>query len=354
MNARLPDLGKISPEVFEEIILPQLGARDPSVVVGPRSGVDVGVIEIGDTALALTTDPVFIVPEYGWERAAWFAIHILCSDAVTSGLAPRYLAIDLNLPLAITKEQIEIMWRVIHRECEKLGVAIVTGHTARYQGCGYPMVGGATVVAVGPKDSYVTPTMARPGDRVLITKGPAVEASGLFAVTFPDVIAEAYGREFAERAEGIFWKMSVVEDAMTAVSIGVRDNGVTAMHDATECGIWGALCEVADASGVGMRILKDNIVTDDDALRICDLFGMDPYKAISEGTLVLTVRPHKTAQVLAALHAKGIAASDVGEVVEASRGIRVVDGARELELVHPRVDPFWAAFGAALAKYRDG
>ena len=26
---------------------------------------------------------------------------------------------------------------------------------------------------------------------------------------------------------------------MTAVRVGVRDNGVTAMHDATECGIWG-------------------------------------------------------------------------------------------------------------------
>ena len=83
MGAELPDFGKVSPEIFEEIILPQLGAPDPRVLVGPQSGVDVGIVEVGDTALAITCDPVFIVPEYGWERAAWFAIHILASDAVT-------------------------------------------------------------------------------------------------------------------------------------------------------------------------------------------------------------------------------------------------------------------------------
>ena len=49
----------------------------------------------------MTTAPVFIVPEYGWERAAWFAIHILASGAVTSGLRPRFLSIDLNLPMLV-------------------------------------------------------------------------------------------------------------------------------------------------------------------------------------------------------------------------------------------------------------
>ena len=87
-SAQLPEIGKISPEVFAELIYPRLGAKDDSVLVGPASGVDVGIVRIGDQAVAMTTDPVFIVPQYGWERAAWFAIHILLSDAVTSGLPP--------------------------------------------------------------------------------------------------------------------------------------------------------------------------------------------------------------------------------------------------------------------------
>ena len=352
MEAKLPDFGKVTPDIFAEIILPQLGAKNAAVVVGPQSGVDVGVIEVGNVAMALTSDPVYIVPGFGWERAAWFAIHILASDAATSGLKPTYLTIDLNLPLSMTKDDLEEMWGAMHRTCEEMGVAIVTGHTARYEGCNYPMVGGATMIAVGPKDAYVTPTMARIGDRVIITKGPAIETAGLFAVNFREPIEEAFGRDFADRAEEIFWKMSVVEDAMAAVSVGVRDHGVTSMHDATECGVWGALFEVANASDVGMRIVKDDIVRIDEAMKICELFGIDPFKSISEGTLIITARPRHADAVLAALKAEDIEASDVGEVVEASKGIRVIEKGHEFELEHPQVDPFWAAFGDAWRKYR--
>ncbi|HDQ98799.1 MAG TPA: AIR synthase, partial [candidate division WOR-3 bacterium] len=88
MKEKLPAIGKIDQRVFEELIYPRLGAKNRNVLVGPNHGVDVGIIRVGNRALALTTDPVFIVPEYGWERAAWFAIHILLSDVVTSGLKP--------------------------------------------------------------------------------------------------------------------------------------------------------------------------------------------------------------------------------------------------------------------------
>ncbi len=81
--SEIPEIGKISPEVFNELIFPRLGAKSEKVLVGPQHGVDVGIVEIGDKVVALTCDPVFIVPEYGWERAAWFAIHIIASDAVT-------------------------------------------------------------------------------------------------------------------------------------------------------------------------------------------------------------------------------------------------------------------------------
>src|SRR5512137_1228717 len=89
----LPEIGKISPVIFNELIFPRLGAKSKKVLVGPQHGVDVGIVEIGDKAVSFTTDPVFIVPEYGWKRAAWFAIHILASDAVTCGLKPAFLSI---------------------------------------------------------------------------------------------------------------------------------------------------------------------------------------------------------------------------------------------------------------------
>lgn len=351
MKNELPDIGKISPEIFDELIFPHLGKKSESVLVGPEHGVDVGIVEIGeDKVMAVTTDPVFIVPEYGWERSAWFAVHILASDAVTSALKPTYFSIDLNLPLSISKDQLEIMWKTIHQECEKIGMSIVCGHTARYTGCNYPMVGGATVISLGEKSKYVTPKMAQIGDQVVITKGAAIEATGIFAVAFRSRIVEYFGEEFAKKAEQIFYQMSVVEDAITAASVGTRENGVTSMHDATECGIWGGLYEVAKASRVGMRIQKDKIILSDEVDKICSKFGMDPYSSISEGTLIITCKENKAEKILQKLKEKEIEATLVGEVIPEEKGIILVDNNKEKSLEHPKVDPFWGAFAKALEK----
>jgi hydrogenase maturation factor len=264
------------------------------------------------------------------------------------------MTIDLNLPMSITRDDLEALWSTMHRECDKIGMAIVSGHTGRYEGCNYPMIGGATVISIGPKDRYVTPTMARPGDKVVITKGAAIEAAGLFAVTFPDRVAAAYGADFAKRAEDIFWQMSVVDDAMTAVQVGVRDDGITSMHDATECGVWGGLVEVAQASKVGMAIEQGAVIIDERVQKICTLFDIDPMTSISEGSLIITCRPHKADELMKRLRDRGIVASVVGEVVDAAEGTRVFQEGVARELVHPHVDPFWAAFGKAAEQAQGG
>jgi len=348
----IPEIGKISQGIFNELIFPRLGARSEKVLVGPQHGVDVGIVDIGGKAVSFTCDPVFIVPEYGWERAAWFAVHIIASDSVTSGLKPRFLSIDLNLPMDMTKEQLEIVWATMHRECEQLGVSVITGHTARYENCHYPMVGGATIVGIGELDEYVTPALARAGDKIIITKGPAIEATGIFATMFPHLIEEKFGADFSKRAEQVFYKMSVVADALTAISVGVRGRGVTAMHDATECGVWGGLYELAQAAGLGARIEKERIMIEDCVTEICGYFDIDPYAAISEGTLIIACKEHKAREVVSALTQQGIKSSIVGELTSPDKGMVLMEEGREKKLEHPIVDPFWRAFYGALEKYK--
>lgn len=348
----MPEIGKISPEIFNELIFPRLGAKSKKILVGPQHGVDVGIVKIGGKAVSFTCDPVFIVPEYGWERAAWFAIHIIASDAVTCGLKPKFLSIDLNLPMETTKEQLDLVWDTIHRECDRLGISIITGHTARYENCHYPMVGGATIIGVGEMDKYVTPRLASAGDKIIITKGPAIEATGILTMMFPQLIEREFGFDFSQKAKQIFYKMSVVEDAMTAVSIGVRENGVTAMHDATECGVWGGLYELAQAAGLGVRINKERIIMEDCVSEICGYFNIDPYSSISEGTLIVACREHKAEKVIEALSQKRIKSSIVGEITESEKGMVLVEGGTEKKLEHPIVDPFWKAFYNSLEKYK--
>jgi hydrogenase maturation factor len=343
---RLPELGKATPKFFDDVIFPRLGAADDSVVVGPTHGVDFGAITIGDRTVVLSTDPFFIAPSLGWERAAWFALHIVASDVAVSGIPPRYLAVDLNLPPEMEEETLVTVWETVHKEAERLGIAVVTGHTARYAGCSFPMVGGATVFGVGASDELIDPRKASVGDRIIITKGPAIETTGLMSVQFPEFITERHSENATKEAQGVFYQMSVIEDAAICAGVG----GVTAMHDATECGIWGALFEMARASGKGLVVEKSRIVTQEIVLKTCGVFDIDPYKAISEGTLVAAVRPGSADAVLGALAAADIPASVVGELTEPGSEVVIIDEDGRHPLVHPEIDPFWGKFEEYLGK----
>jgi hydrogenase maturation factor len=337
----MPELGKVDREFFEEYIYPHLGADREDVRLAPQHGVDFGVIDVGGRAVALSTDPVFVMPSLGFERAAWFAFHILLSDVAVSGIAPTHLSVDFNLPPEITDEEFETIWTTFDAEARDLGVSIVTGHTARYAGCNYPMVGGATALAVGDHDRLVRPDGARAGDRVVITKGPAIEATGLLSIQFESLMREDLDAGTIEAAQDRFYEMSPVRDALTASAAG----SVSAMHDATECGVYGGLYELARAGGVRLEIEREAIPVRPGVIEACDFFGIDPWSSISEGTLVMTVAPGGVDDVLAALDEEGIPAAAVGTARE-GEGV-VVDGE---PIEHPDVDPFWGAFEEYMGK----
>ncbi len=91
--------------------------------------------------------------------------------------------------------------------------------------------------------------------------------------------------------------MSVVRDAEIAKKAG----GVTAMHDATEGGVIGGLFEIADASGVGMRIDEARFVYPPEVRMVCEAFGIDPVAAIAEGSLLITAEPASSPAIIHAL-----------------------------------------------------
>jgi hydrogenase maturation factor len=347
--AEFPQFGKIGRQFFDEVIYPKLGARRAEVLVGPRHGCDNAVIGLNDEqVLIVTTDPLSIIPALGLQDSAWLTVHLLASDLATSGVAPQFAVFDFNLPPEISAKEFEAYATAIHNECEKLGIAIVAGHTGKFFGCNYTIVGGGMMMAIGHRDTYLAPTMAQPGDRVVITKGLAVAATGILARVFPETIRSSCGEEIHQRALSYFRKFSVVEDALTASSVGVRRNGVTAMHDATEGGLFGGLTEMAAAAECGFMIRRDAIPIPDEVRAVCDLFQIDPYVTLSEGTLLVTVVPEKVKTVMDALASKLIPAYEIGAVVPASEGLWLKDGAEKKPIAFDGVDPYWAAFAKAL------
>jgi hydrogenase maturation factor len=77
---------------------------------------------------------------------------------------------------------------------------------------------------------------------------------------------------------------------------------------------------------------------------------MDPLISISEGTLLICVRPHKASELVAALRARGIVAEPIGEILPSDGGFSMIKDGKRAPLEHPRVDPFWTAIQKAIEK----
>lgn len=314
------EAGKISRAFFEDRIATRLGAERDDVALGPKHGVDFGVVSVGDRAVVAATDPISILPELGFERAGEFALGIVLADVAVSGLAPTHLTISFSLPPEMSDSAFDRLWGAIDAECRDLGVSVVTGHTARYEGCSFPWVGAATGIAVGDPAAIVRPDGARPGDELIVTNGPAVEAVGLLTTLFPETVPLS-GAEL-ETAQARLDDVGAVRDALLAAAAGE----VTAMHDATEGGLLGAFAEMAETAGVRFSIDADAVPRLPGIEAACDALGMDPWRATTSGTLVIAVDPADTEAVLDALRGRGTVAERVGQV-EAGSGIEF-DGER--------------------------
>ena len=341
-------IGKIDDAVFRALVLRRLGKRDRTVLVPPRAGVDAGVVDLGGgRVLVVAEDPIFTMPRLPLETFGWFTVHIGASDVAVMGVRPRYMTYSLLLPPETSAADLGTIVDSIHRAARDLGIAIVGGHTGFYPGFQAPTIGGITVFAVARRSEFVTPAGARPGDEVLLTKGPAIETAGLLAALREEELLAAHPAALVESAKKLCFQMSVVEDALTAKAAG----GVTAMHDATEGGVIGGLYEIASASGVGMEVDESLFVYPEAVRMVCEAFGLDPACAIAEGSLLVTARPGSSGRIVSRLKRREIAASVVGRVVadKRRRALKRRDG-RVVPLAIPEQDPFWPAFFEGLKR----
>jgi len=326
--------GKVDRQFFEEHIGANLGAAREDVALGPTHGVDFGVIDVGERAMVLATDPISILPDLGFERAAEFALGIVLADVAVSGVAPTHLAVEFTLPPSMTDDEFAAVWDAFDRELTDLGTAVAAGHTARYDGCEYPWIGGATAMALADPEDVVRPDGARPGDTLLVASGPGVEAASMFASLFSKEIdvPDATLETAAERLPDL----DHVRAAIAAAAAGP----VTAMHDATEGGVHGALNEMATSADVRIDVDRGAFPIPDDIADVCEAVAMDPWRATSAGTLLVAVRPAGVGAVRRALESEGLPAAEVG-AVRSGEGVYDAAGNR---IEPPEGDSSWPVY----------
>jgi len=342
--------GKIQNAFFKQAVYPFCGTTRPEVKAGPQYGVDVAIISMPHGMdMALTSDPLSWIPTLGLQESAWLSVHLMANDMATTGVAPMYAQMVLNLPPQTTPAQLEEYWNYIHHFCKDIGVAITGGHTCKAEGQQSTMAGGGTMVAIAPANTFLLSTYAQPGDVIIVTKEAAQVATSVLALSFPQTVKEHCGMENYHTATQLFYETNSLQTGLTAVNSGT-DKQVTAMHDVTEGGILGAIYELATAAGCGACIEVEQLPVGEAQKSICHLFNLDPLYCIGAGSMIITAKAGKEERVIQRLRAQGINATVAGTITNKEDGIMIRYQGKQTTLQHPGEDPYWAAFFNALNK----
>ena len=164
----LPEIGK-TPEIFEEVTLPAARpTRSRSARAAAARG-GYGGRHGGGDVMAVACDPVSCAA-CAWER--WRSSR--CTSSPRTPPSRGCAALDAGRPRSARWDHRGAGVAVWSRDAAPGATAGRHGHHRAHgalQGCAYPMVGGATVMAVGPRDRYVSPAMAGVGEDVVVTKG---------------------------------------------------------------------------------------------------------------------------------------------------------------------------------------
>jgi len=323
-NKGLP-AGKLPGELLARL-LSKIKRDDPRVIVGPGVGEDAAFIDFGDTLLVAKSDPV----TFATDLVGWYTVQVNANDIACCGAVPKWFLGTALLPVETTPAQVEAIFDQIAEACDQLGVTMIGGHTEMTLDLPRPIISG-TMLGEVARGNEVKTAGARPGDRVILTKGIAIEGTSLLAREMrPQLESSGVSADVIDRAANYLYEpgISVVPDAGIAHAAG----GVTSMHDPTEGGLATALAEVAYASQTGLAIEQDAVQILPEAAELCTALGVDPWGLISSGALLITAGPDSASGVLDALTTAGIQASDIGEVMPPEHGLTLRSGGTEKPL----------------------
>ena len=279
--------------------------------------------------------------------AGRLVVHVNANDLAASGARPTWMLLTALYPPGTAPAAVAAVGAQVDAACRELGVALVGGHTELTEAVTQPVLCGTML---GPllTRTPVRTGGARPGDRIVLTKGAALEAMAILCDERAEHLAASgvfesveQAKAFAEHCSG---QISVVPESRVALlDAQLPEGAISSMHDPTEGGIAGAVHEMADASGRGFRLYVDRIPVAPETQRVADHYQVDVMELISSGALLLCCDAVHVDGLLGAFEKAGIVAADVGEILDDPQERHGVWGdAPEKPLTRPEQDALWS------------
>ena len=322
-------IGKVSETILKRSILKQIHTTREEVLLGAGAGGDCAAVQLApDEAFVISADPVTVTAE----DMGTLAIQRTVNNLASSGAEPVGVMLTILLPESTEEAKIRSMMTRVEELCAKLHVQVMGGHTEVTRAVNRAVVSAAGV-GKGKKELLVTSAQAKPGQDILVTKWLGIEGTAIIVREREAELLKRFPKAFVDTAKGFDAYLSVIPEAAVAVK-----HGVSAMHDVSEGGIYGALWELSEASGIGLEIDLKAIPFRQETIEICEYFGLNPYHLISGGCMLMAA--DNGHDLVRALEKAGIPAAVIGKATKGPAK-RIVNGEDEAFLERPKTDELY-------------
>lgn len=321
------EIGKLPNDVLKDVVIDKLNFRRDDVILRPGLGEDCSVVKNGDNCYIISSDPI----TGATKNIGKLAVNVACNDIASSGVEPIGIMLTVLLPPYIEIEEISNIIKDVNEACNELKVEVLGGHTEVTDAVNRVVI-SSTVVGNSKGMDFVRTSGAKLGDKLIMTKSAGIEATAIVAKEKENELTKAFGNDFTNEAMEYINNISVLKEGIICGKLKVNS-----MHDITEGGVYGAVWEVAEASGCGAVIYHDKIPVSDITKRICDFYKVDYAKIISSGSMLIAAE--NAEQVIDELKNNGIQSTVIGEIKE--QGKYIIQNGKKLEMPQPEVDELY-------------
>lgn len=274
--------GKVSESILKRSVFKQLHMRNDKVILGPAVGADSSVVKLSGDEDAFAVSTTTVTTEFAaGVLTAKAGVHGAVNNVLASGAKPVGVVVDVLVPTVANESQLRELMRDIDSVCEEAGISVLGGHTQVTRAVKDMVI---TVTAFGTllEENLPAGNRVTPGMDIILTKWVGLEGTAMLAIEKSDELCERYSAPFVDKAKAFIDYLSIESEAAVATK-----SGAVAMHDVSEGGVFAALWELAESSGVGLDIDLKKIPIRQETVEICEFFDINPYKLLGGGALLI-------------------------------------------------------------------
>lgn len=271
-------IGKLPEQVLVRSILRQVHHRREEVLIGPAVGQDCAAFCVAeDEAVIMSADPITGTTK----DIGSLAVYITTNDLAAGGAEPIGIMLTVLLPERIREIAVKRMMSDIEAVCAKLNIEVLGGHTEVTNVVNQPLI-SVTGVAKIKKNRLNSLKDIKPDQDLVVTKWIGLEGTTILAKEKEEELLSRFSPSFLRTAMDFDQYLSVMPESRIAM-----EYGISAMHDITEGGIFGALWEMVSGAGLGLEADLKQIPIKQETIEICEFFHVNPYQLMSSGSMLI-------------------------------------------------------------------